>query len=84
MTRNDSKINSTLKTFANDMMAPVIANFDKGVGIKRTRKESMVGLLAQRVMRKASFLSTSMRNSVSNSKLHIAIGNLTKLFDKKS
>ena len=50
-------------------MAPVIANFEEGVDIKRIRKESMVGQLAQRVMKKASFLSTSMRNSVSNSKL---------------
>ena len=69
ITKNESKINSTLKTFANDMMAPVIANFEEGVGIKRIRKESKVGQLAQRVMKKASFLSTSMKNSVSNSKL---------------
>ena len=69
MTKNESKVNSTLKILANDMMTPVIAHFDNGVDNKIIQKESMVGQLAQRVMKKASFLSTSMRNSVSNSKL---------------
>ena len=73
---SESKIATTLKKFGHDMMAPVIANFDVGNGNKRIRKESMVGQLARRVVKKASFLSTSMRNthianltSVSNSKL---------------
>jgi hypothetical protein len=80
MTKNESKVNSTLKILANDMMTPVIAHFDNGVGNKRIQKESMVGQLAQRVMKKASFLSTSMRNdhvanlnSVSNSMLLIFV-----------
>ena len=75
MSKSDSKIATTLKNFGHDMMAPVIANFDVGNGNKRIRKESMVGQLARRVVKKASFLSTSMRNthiahlnSVSNSK----------------
>ena len=75
MSKNESKINTSLKAFGYDMMSPVIANCDVGNGNIRIRKESMVGQLARRVVKKASFLTTSMRNthidhfnSVSNSK----------------
>ena len=72
MSKSESKINTTLKAFGNNMMAPVVANFDQNT---KTHKESMVGQLSRRVKKKASVLSTSMKkshhdntNSVSNSK----------------
>ena len=63
MSKTESKINSALKSIGQDMIVPVIANFDVGTGNKKIRKQSMVGQLAQRVKKKASFLSTSMRNT---------------------
>ena len=72
MSKSESKINTTLKAFGSNMMAPIVAHFDQST---KTHKESMVGQLARRVKKKASVLSTSMRksqldntNSVSNSK----------------
>ena len=69
MSKHESKIATTLKNLGYDMMTPVTAHFDGGNGNKRIRKESMVGQLARRVVKKASFLSTSMRNT---HELHIA------------
>ena len=72
MSRGESKINASLKAFGNDMMAPITAHFNQ---ITKKRKRSMVGQLAGRVKKKATVLSTSMKNShfdntnsVSNSK----------------
>ena len=72
MSKGESKINTTLKSFGNNMMAPIVVHFDQNT---KTHKESMVGQLARRVKKKASVLSTSMKkshhdntNSVSNSK----------------
>ena len=71
MSKSESKINTTLKSFGNDMMTPIVAHFDQNT---KTHKESMVGQLARRVKKKAIVLSTSMKksphdntNSVSNS-----------------
>ena len=73
ISKQESKIASTLKTFGEAMMAPVIANFDRDVLVKR--KQSQLGQLAKRVAKKASFLSNSLRtepqtnhSNVSNSK----------------
>ena len=72
MSKSESKINTTLKSFGNDMMAPIVAHFDQNT---KTHKESKVGQLARRVKKKAIVLSTSMKkshhdntNSVSNGK----------------
>ena len=72
MSKSESKINTSLKAFGNDMMAPITAHFDQNT---KKRKRSMVEQLAGRVKKKAIVLSTSMRNShfdntnsVSNSK----------------
>ena len=73
MSKNESKIVSTLKSFGDDMMVPVISNFD--TSNKRLLRHSKVGQFAKRVVKRASFLSNSIRNShngnlnsVSNSK----------------
>lgn len=73
ISKQESKIAATLKTFGEDMMAPVISNLEKGVSVKR--KQSQLGQLAKRVAKKASFLSNSMRtepqtnhSNISNSK----------------
>ena len=74
ISKQESKIASTLKTFGEDMMAPIISNMDKDVLVKR--KQSQFGQLAKRVAKKASFLSNSMRtdpqtnhSNISHSKL---------------
>ena len=59
----ESKINQTLKTFGDDMMAPVTAHLSR----QKHRKVSRVGEMARRVARKASHLSTSMKNTRLNS-----------------
>ena len=65
----ESKINQTLKTFGDDMMAPVTANLVKK---GKHRKVSRVGEMARRVARKASHLSTTMRNAHLNSVSNIS------------
>ena len=60
MSRGESKINASLKAFGNDMMAPITAHFNQ---ITKKHKRSMVGQLAGRVKKKATVLSTSMKNS---------------------
>ena len=60
----ESKINQTLKTFGDDMMAPVTAHLNKK---GKHRKVSRVGEMARRVARKASHLSTSIKNTHLNS-----------------
>ena len=62
--QKESKIAATLKTFGEDMMAPVTAHFIKK---GKHRKVSRVGEMARRVARKASHLSTSMKNTRINS-----------------
>ena len=69
---SESKIARALKSCGGTIMAPITENFEKDANKKRQRKESKVAYMARRVARKASHLSTSMRNthinSVSNSK----------------
>ena len=65
----ESKINQTLKIFGEDMMAPVTANLIKK---GKHRKVSRVGEMARRVARKASHLSTTMRNTHLNSVSNIS------------
>ena len=65
----ESKINQTLKTFGDDMMAPITAHLIKK---GKHRKVSRVGEMARRVARKASHLSTSMRNTHLNSVSNIS------------
>ena len=64
----ESKINQTLKTFGDDMMVPVTAHLTR----QKHRKVSRVGEMARRVARKASHLSTTMRNAHFNSVSNIS------------
>ena len=65
----ESKINQTLKIFGEDMMAPVTANLMKK---EKHRRVSRVGEMARRVARKASHLSTSIKNAHLNSVSNIS------------
>ena len=67
--QSESKINQTLKIFGEDMMAPVTANLMKK---EKHRRVSRVGEMARRVARKASHLSTTMRNAHLNSVSNIS------------
>ena len=60
----ESKINQTLKIVGEDLMTPVTAHLIKK---GKHRKVSRVGEMARRVARKASHLSTSMKNTRINS-----------------
>ena len=61
----ESKMNQTLKAVGEDLMAPVTAHLIKK---GKHRKVSRVGEMARRVARKASHLSTSIKNTHLNSK----------------
>ena len=67
--QSESKINQTLKIFGEDMMAPVTANLMKK---EKHRRVSRFGEMARRVARKASHLSTTMRNAHLNSVSNIS------------
>ena len=56
MSRTESKINNTLKSFGDDMMSPVSANWEKSFYVK-SRKSNYMEVLAKRVVRKASALA---------------------------
>ena len=62
-------MNQTLKAVGEDLMAPVTAHLIKK---GKHRKVSRVGEMARRVARKASHLSTSIKNTHLNSVSNIS------------
>ena len=63
MSKNESKVNNSLRDLGNDLMGPITANWDKEINFRPRRKSNKVGYLAKKVVRKASFLATQRKSA---------------------
>lgn len=77
--KHDTKLNKTIKSIGEEVMIPITGHWEKGPMV-RPRSRSKMGILAKRVVRKASVLAGPPKKSspisrsdgnVSNSKLFV-------------
>ena len=79
VTKQSKKLNDSIRTIGDEMMGPIICNWEKG----QRQRRSKMGQLAKKVARKASYLGPIMRPSPSRTlDSNIFIRNAIKMQSK--